>query len=145
MKKSIQLFVLIISLIVWQGCGSKTKEKETTNDAAAKELAEKNAKAEAAAAKRAQLEKARAEKAEQRRLAAIAKAKKNPTYKDKSGKVVYNKVEVAPTYAGGDKAMTKYLSENLKYPKEAADKGIEGTVYVDFVVGKNGGVSSEIS
>ena len=140
MKKSIQLFALMICIFVWQGCGSKTKEKETNTDNIAKEVSDKNAKAEEAAAKRARIEKARAEKAEARRLAAIEKAKKTPTYKDKSGKVVYNKVEVAPSYAGGDKAMSKYLKDNLKYPQDAVDKGVEGTVFIEFVVAKNGKV-----
>ena len=141
MKKSIQLFVLMISLVVWQGCGSKPKENtETATDNVAKEAAEKAKKADEAAARRVRLEKARAEKAEQRRMAAMEKAKKSPTYKDKSGKIVYNKVEVVPSYTGGDKAMSKYLKDNLKYPQTALDNGVEGTVYVEFVVAKNGKV-----
>ncbi len=32
----------------------------------------------------------------------------------------------------------KYLGENLKYPKQDKDAGIQGTVYLQFIVGKNG-------
>lgn len=34
-----------------------------------------------------------------------------------------------------------YLQNNLKYPESARSKGIEGTVYVDFVVDKKGKVT----
>ncbi len=34
-----------------------------------------------------------------------------------------------------------YLSQNIKYPKEAAEKGIEGKVHLSFVVEKDGSIS----
>ena len=34
----------------------------------------------------------------------------------------------------------KYVSKNTKYPLIAKDAGIQGTVYVYFVVGKDGNV-----
>jgi len=34
--------------------------------------------------------------------------------------------------------ISKYVSENMKYPITAIERGIQGTVYVDFVVGKDG-------
>ena len=48
--------------------------------------------------------------------------------------------EVAPAYPGGEKAMMKYLQKNIKYPNEAKDKGIKGTVFLEFVVEKDGKV-----
>ncbi len=50
-------------------------------------------------------------------------------------------VEEAPAFPGGDEARIKYFMENVKYPKEARDKGIQGTVYVNFVVEKDGSVT----
>jgi len=44
------------------------------------------------------------------------------------------------TFPGGEAALNKYLSDNLKYPKEAQDKGIEGTVYVDLSVDEMGNI-----
>jgi protein TonB len=38
--------------------------------------------------------------------------------------------------------MIKYLVENIKYPEEAKTKGTMGTVYVTFVVEKDGSVSN---
>lgn len=40
----------------------------------------------------------------------------------------------APTYRGGNAAIGKFIAENLKYPKEALEAGIEGTVELSYVV-----------
>ena len=53
---------------------------------------------------------------------------------------VFTISEVAPTYPGGEKAMMKYLQKTIKYPNEAKEKGIKGTVFVEFVVEKDGTV-----
>jgi protein TonB len=55
--------------------------------------------------------------------------------------MVYNKAEVDPVYNGGEQAMAEYLQNNLVYPKEAEAQGLEGTVFVDFVVLSNGSVN----
>ncbi len=49
-------------------------------------------------------------------------------------------VEELPEFPGGQGAMYKYLGENLKYPEAAVSAGIEGTVYVTFVVDTNGSI-----
>lgn len=54
---------------------------------------------------------------------------------------IYKVVEVAPEFIGGQKAMTDFLIKNVKYPEDDQKKGIEGTVYVSFVVEKDGSVS----
>lgn len=46
-----------------------------------------------------------------------------------------------PGFIGGDKALYEYLSNNIKYPKIEIKRGVEGRVYVEFVVGKNGEIS----
>jgi TonB family protein len=46
--------------------------------------------------------------------------------------------EAAPAYNGGDKAMRKFLQNNIKYPLKAKDDGVQGTVFVRFVVEKDG-------
>ncbi len=53
---------------------------------------------------------------------------------------VFTISEVTPTYPGGEKEMMKYLQKNIKYPNEAKEKGIKGTVFVEFVVEKDGTV-----
>ncbi len=46
--------------------------------------------------------------------------------------------EVLPQYPGGDGEMIKFMVNNIKYPKEAAEAGVQGRVVVEFVVDKNG-------
>jgi len=45
-----------------------------------------------------------------------------------------------PTYEGGDIEMKKFISENVVYPQDAIENGIEGTVYIRFVVSATGKV-----
>src|SRR5689334_10430188 len=68
--------------------------------------------------------------------AATAAAVKN-TYKDSKGRTVYTIAENPPVFTGGESEMNKWLKKNLKYPATDA----EGTVFVSFVVGDDGGVS----
>ena len=51
-------------------------------------------------------------------------------------------VEVMPEYPGGTTAMFEFIQKNVKYPESAKDKGLEGKVYVQFVVEKDGSLSS---
>lgn len=55
---------------------------------------------------------------------------------DKSG--VYTFVDAPPSFKGGDDALNKYLSQNIRYPRQAIDKGIQGTIFVSFIVDENG-------
>ena len=49
--------------------------------------------------------------------------------------------EEMPSFPGGEMALFKYLGSNIKYPKEARDKGIQGIVYARFVVNEDGTIS----
>ena len=66
-----------------------------------------------------------------------AKVTSNP---DKNG--TYTVVEVLPSFPGGDKARMQYMLDNIKYPEEAKSKGIQGTVYVNFIVKSDGSISN---
>ncbi len=50
-------------------------------------------------------------------------------------------VENMPEFDGGESALYDYLRENLKYPKMAVEAGIQGTVYVKFIVEKDGSIN----
>ena len=54
---------------------------------------------------------------------------------------IFTIVEDMPTFPGGDAALMKYLGQNIKYPSIAKDAGIQGTVYVTFVVDEKGEVN----
>jgi len=46
-----------------------------------------------------------------------------------------------PSFPGGEAARMKFLQENINYPQMARESGIQGTVYVTFVVEPSGAVS----
>jgi protein TonB len=53
----------------------------------------------------------------------------------------YTYVEVMPKFNGGQENYNNYLATSLKYPKEAMEADISGTVYVRFVINADGKVS----
>lgn len=54
---------------------------------------------------------------------------------------VYAVVETAPEYPGGQEGMFRYLAKNLKYPVEAASKGITGRVLLQLIINENGNIA----
>jgi TonB family protein len=46
--------------------------------------------------------------------------------------------EVYPEFVGGQPALIKYLHENIVYPEDAKENGLQGKVYIQFVVYKDG-------
>ena len=56
---------------------------------------------------------------------------------------IFTIVEEMPEFpGGGEAAMYKYLGKNLKYPPMAKDAGIQGIVYVTFVVKEDGKIDN---
>ncbi len=45
-----------------------------------------------------------------------------------------------PKYPGGPKAMRAFIQRNLRYPPEAWERGIEGTVHIRFTIDHKGEV-----
>jgi periplasmic protein TonB len=92
------------------------------------------------------------------RPAKTGMAKPDPTKKGKKGKVMiadmapkkmkadmkpdasgaYTNVDYIPSFPGGYKGLQKYFDDNLEYPSEAQDQGVEGTVRIGFTVDENG-------
>ena len=56
--------------------------------------------------------------------------------------IVYTIVEVMPQYEGGEKARNRFLAENIVYPQNALKQGIQGNVYVSFIVEADGAISN---
>lgn len=67
----------------------------------------------------------------------LATAKRS---KSEEGAVIYHVVEQMPQFPGGEEKMTEYLSDNLQYPSSAIESGIEGDVFISFIVTKKGKV-----
>ena len=51
-------------------------------------------------------------------------------------------VDENPTFPGGDSALMDFLRKNLKYPKKAVKKKIEGRVLISFNVEKDGSITN---
>ena len=51
-------------------------------------------------------------------------------------------VEIQPKFPGGEVALMKFIRDNIRYPKEAADNGIEGRVFVKYIVDKDGSITN---
>ena len=136
----------------------KAAAKKAADEAAAKKKA-----ADAAAAKKRAADAAAVKKAEK----AVKNPPKEATTTTKPGPMTKNpgamiptvpdnvkkrdgrddvfvRSEVTPLYPGGEAAMMKYLQKNLKYPAIAKENGVKGTVYVQFVVEKDGKVDDVI-
>ena len=50
-------------------------------------------------------------------------------------------IEEAPEFPGGNDSLNAFIKRNLQYPKSAKEQGIEGTVFVRFVVETDGSVT----
>jgi protein TonB len=50
--------------------------------------------------------------------------------------------ETQAEFPGGEEARKKYIKENLRYPQSAIDSGIEGIVFVGFVVERDGSITN---
>lgn len=53
-------------------------------------------------------------------------------------------VEQMPSYPGGDNELRRYLAEHIKYPDMARENGIQGRVYVQFVVSTKGKITNAV-
>lgn len=55
--------------------------------------------------------------------------------------MVYTKVDKMPEFPGGQVALVKYLSKNIKYPSKYKKEKVNGRVFVSFVIDKTGKVT----
>jgi TonB family protein len=57
------------------------------------------------------------------------------------GEISYTSFEIAAEFKGGLQGLGKFLSNNLRYPVSDRRMGIEGQVFVAFVIEKDGSIS----
>ena len=53
---------------------------------------------------------------------------------------IFGIVENMPMFRGGERKLLEFLENNLVYPQEAIDAGVEGKVFVEFYIEKDGTV-----
>ncbi|TCO08361.1 energy transducer TonB [Natronoflexus pectinivorans] len=51
-------------------------------------------------------------------------------------------VEEMPEFPGGVQALQRYLAQSIRYPVIAQENGIQGRVYIQFVINQNGEVTN---
>ena len=78
---------------------------------------------------------------EEERSASDADMEMQGLMEEEEGVEIFTVVEDYPEFPGGDKKRIDFLTANIKYPNEALEFGIEGTVYVGFVVEKDGSIT----
>ena len=66
----------------------------------------------------------------------------NTTSEPQNTEEVFMVVEQMPEFPGGMSACLKFLADHVAYPKEAAEKKIQGRVIVQFVVMKDGSIAN---
>jgi len=54
---------------------------------------------------------------------------------------VFTAVEIQPEYPGGEAALGKFLQKNIRYPSIAKENNIQGKVYIQFVVERDGSLT----
>ena len=54
---------------------------------------------------------------------------------------IYEIVDTPPIYPGGEAALLKFVSDNIKYPEEAFKAGTQGRVTTIFIINEDGSVS----
>ena len=55
---------------------------------------------------------------------------------------IFQIVEEMPAYPGGDQKLMEFIAKGIKYPQIARETGIQGRVFVGFVVEPDGSVSN---
>ena len=55
---------------------------------------------------------------------------------------IFKIVEEMPAFPGGEAKLMEYVAKNVKYPQIARETGVQGRVYVNFVVEPDGSVSN---
>jgi len=80
------------------------------------------------------------------RTAFAAEADKNNAAKEGTQEKIYTRYEVdhAPLFLNGDEQqfLDRWVYDYVKYPKSALESGIQGRVVVEFIIEKDGSVSS---
>lgn len=70
----------------------------------------------------------------------VATGPVGPVVEEVDENIIYDVVEENPQFPGGEEACIKWLSEHINYPSICVEQGIQGRVYVQFVVNKDGSI-----
>ncbi len=74
-------------------------------------------------------------------ITAVMQVSDNKQEEEKEETPVFFIVEEMPDFPGGQLALRKFIAQAIKYPVIAQENGIQGKVFVNFVVEKDGSVT----
>lgn len=74
-------------------------------------------------------------------ITAVMQVSNNKEEEEKEETPVFFIVEEMPDFPGGQLALRKFIAQAIKYPVIAQENGIQGKVFVNFVVEKDGSVT----
>jgi TonB family protein len=77
----------------------------------------------------------------QKKQESAAKDSNNESNPNSSNKKIFTIVEQMPEFPGGAIALRKHIAQQVKYPASAQEAGIQGNVFVSFVINSFGAVS----
>ena len=55
---------------------------------------------------------------------------------------VFQMVEEMPLFPGGEQKMSEFITSNINYPEAAREAGVQGRVYIRFVIEQDGSISN---
>jgi TonB family protein len=61
--------------------------------------------------------------------------------KETDSRAVFNMVEEMPKFPGEEEGLKAFIMNKVRYPKEAQEKGIQGKVFVQFIIDTDGSVT----
>lgn len=82
--------------------------------------------------------------ADERTLINVVPVVKTKDEKEDESENFFIAVEENPVFPGGEMALRAFLANAINYPVIAQENGIQGKVYVTFVVGKDGYVKNAV-
>ena len=74
----------------------------------------------------------------------IAIVERSGEEEEEEEEVPFALAEIRPEFPGGEAALQKYIASHVQYPEVARDNGLQGKVYVQFVINKRGEVENAI-
>lgn len=72
--------------------------------------------------------------------AVVASAPVGPVREESDDDRIFEVVEENASFPGGDEECYRWLADHIKYPAIANEQGIQGRVFVQFVVNKDGSI-----
>jgi len=70
----------------------------------------------------------------------VQEAVSNPQKSTQTNDPVFDEADQMPVFPGGEEALMKFIISEVKYPDDAKKAGIQGKVFVNFIVNKEGNI-----